>query len=237
MSDEAWCLLESCWTTYANIRPDLPHIREGITTLKKAHDISATHDISRPQPLRQVVMSRKPVRRKQPSTFSSHPSASDMFSDVPSASGRVAPLRYRYLGRPVPVHRRPSPYNPSSGRDSISARVTGPQCTLVMTIRYNSAYINHTVERVLNSSTWAGVKGKNTIASSNVQHRPPLDSEISLPFDSIKITSGDTGILGSAHSRSSEVPANASPMLEQAVGDTEAAVQALMDALQGERSQ
>jgi hypothetical protein len=147
MSDETWCLLESCWTIYANIRPGLPQIREDIMVLKKAHDVSVTHDISRPQLLRRADMSRKLVGRKESSKFASHPSASDMFSNVPSASasGRVAPLRYRYLGRPGPIYGRSSPYNPGprSGRDRISARVPAPYRMFLPIIRCSCTYINH----------------------------------------------------------------------------------------------
>jgi hypothetical protein len=95
MSDDAWNLMDSCWTGDASLRPDLSHVRDAIAMLKECHDMSSKSDISHSgyhgTSNSSVESSSKidPV----PILFAIHSPSSAVLS-LPS--GRIPSLRHRH---------------------------------------------------------------------------------------------------------------------------------------------
>jgi hypothetical protein len=95
MSDRAWHLLESCWIVDASARPNLPHVRDVIATLKECHDMSIQREISHSEArgLRNLSLESSQKTNCIPALFESHQPSPAIFSLL---SGRKSSLRYHH---------------------------------------------------------------------------------------------------------------------------------------------
>jgi hypothetical protein len=103
MSDEAWCLLESCWKIDTSHRPSLPHIRDIILILKMFHNlstISGDNDSQSHGPSDSSIQALREVE-----------SVPTLFSPLPPASGRIASVRHGHAAQAGREYGRPSPYS------------------------------------------------------------------------------------------------------------------------------
>jgi hypothetical protein len=102
-SNEAWCLLESCWKIDASYRPSLPHIQDTILVLKIFHDLSTMSGDNDSQPHGPSDSSIQAPREVE--------SVPTLFSPLPPASGRIASVRHGHAAQAGRDYGRPSPYS------------------------------------------------------------------------------------------------------------------------------
>jgi hypothetical protein len=155
MSDEAWCLLESCWTIDASRRPNLPHIRDTILVLKISHDMNSITGDSHSRSLGSGSSSSESTTKVVPTIESHPPSLFEFSSSLQPASGRTPFVRHRRKDRGGPVTRRPSPYGSNLAYPPHPVGVsTTPQMATNVSIAAGQNMISHDAPR-----TWPGKDG------------------------------------------------------------------------------
>jgi hypothetical protein len=114
MTDEAWHLLESCWTIDASRRPNLPHVRDIIILLKISHDMNAmSGDSDRQSPsFGSSSLGSTSKIEAVLTTSRCPPSLFELSPYLQPAPGRTPFVRYRRKDCVDPIAERPTPSSP-----------------------------------------------------------------------------------------------------------------------------